>query len=66
MIRYDHRQRYLSAVEVLAAWYKRGDVLCQLGRYEEAILFYDKALEIKPDDPTYRIFRIIAMDKLKQ
>ena len=31
------------------AWYNRGIVLDNLGRFDEAIAFFDKALEIKPD-----------------
>ena len=31
------------------AWYLQGTVLSQLGRHEEAIASYDRALEIKPD-----------------
>ena len=30
-------------------WNERGIALIKLGRYEEAIASYDKALEIKPD-----------------
>ncbi|MEC4816698.1 MAG: tetratricopeptide repeat protein [Scytonema sp. PMC 1069.18] len=32
------------------AWYSRGVLLKNLGRYEEAVATLDKALEIKPDD----------------
>jgi superkiller protein 3 len=31
------------------AWYNRGNSLGNLGRYEEAISSYDKAVEFKPD-----------------
>jgi superkiller protein 3 len=31
------------------AWYNRGISLDNLGRYEEAISSYDKAVEFKPD-----------------
>ena len=31
------------------AWYNRGVALGNLGRYEEAIASYDRAVEIKPD-----------------
>ena len=30
-------------------WFEQGNTLCSLGRLEEAIASYDKALEIKPD-----------------
>jgi tetratricopeptide (TPR) repeat protein len=30
-------------------WFDRGNVLSKLGRYEEAISSYDRAIEIKPD-----------------
>lgn len=33
----------------LFIWYNRGNALDDLGRLEEAIASYDKALEIKPD-----------------
>ena len=32
------------------AWYNRGVALINLGRYEEAIASFDRALQIKPDD----------------
>ena len=32
------------------AWYNRGNSLRNVGRYEEAISSYDKAVEFKPDD----------------
>ncbi|HLO48550.1 MAG TPA: tetratricopeptide repeat protein, partial [Kamptonema sp.] len=32
------------------AWFKRGDALRHLKRYEEALLNYDRALTIQPDD----------------
>ena len=35
----------------LATWGKRGQVLQNLGRYEEAITSYDRALELKPNFP---------------
>ena len=31
------------------AWYNRGIALAKLGRYEEEIASYDRAVEIKPD-----------------
>ncbi|MHC5861094.1 CHAT domain-containing protein, partial [Nostoc sp.] len=33
-----------------SAWYNRGITLRSLGRFEEAIASFDKAIEIKPDD----------------
>ena len=30
-------------------WWLKGNQFCKLGRYEEAITSYDKALELKPD-----------------
>jgi tetratricopeptide (TPR) repeat protein len=32
------------------AWHRKGIVLDNLGRYEEALQVYDKALELKPND----------------
>ena len=32
------------------AWNNKGLALADLGRYEEAIICYDKALEIDPED----------------
>ena len=34
---------------ITEAWYNRGKALGELGRLEEAIASYDKAVEIKPD-----------------
>jgi tetratricopeptide (TPR) repeat protein len=34
------------------AWNNRGNALRNLGRYEDAIASFDKALEFKPDDDT--------------
>lgn len=31
------------------AWYNQGYVLCKLGRYEEAVKCFDKAIEFQPD-----------------
>lgn len=124
MIRYDYRQRYLSAVEVLEviksnkyispptqipnqpdlpqykpgktlipnesetqskpknSWlnrllkpldifkaiefYNQGFKLADLGKYEEAINSYDKALEFEPGDWLAINSRKKAMDKLKR
>lgn len=38
-------------LQEFAAWYNRGIALEILERNEEAILSYDQAIEIKPDDP---------------
>jgi superkiller protein 3 len=43
------------------AWYNRGYALGNLGRLEEAIASYDKALEFKPDDTQHFIIKLAAM-----
>lgn len=45
-------------------WNKRGDALSDLGRYEEAIASYDKALEINSHDDKVWNNRGVALDEL--
>jgi len=45
-------------------WFDRGFELWDLGRYEEAIASYDKALQINPDDDASWYFRGIALGEL--
>ena len=42
------------------AWYNKGIVLDNLGRYEEALQVYDKALELKPNDFDAPCVRIVV------
>ena len=82
MIRYDYRQRYLSAAEVLEAikavknndpdlnnnlvehYKKEGKNLIDLEKYQEAVVSFNKALEIKPDDYQAWYNRGSALDSL--
>ena len=32
-------------------WYHKGQALCSAGNYDRAVVWYDRALEISPDDP---------------
>ncbi|MGL4880390.1 MAG: tetratricopeptide repeat protein, partial [Waterburya sp.] len=33
-----------------SSWYRRGNTLIKLGKFEEAVTSYDLAIEINPDD----------------
>ena len=46
------------------AWYNKGIALDDLGRYEEAIKAYDKAIELKPDYQKAWYNKGIALRKL--
>ncbi|MEH1768995.1 MAG: CHAT domain-containing protein, partial [Nostoc sp.] len=46
------------------AWYNRGITLDKLGRFEEAIASYDRAIEIKPDDDLAWYNRGVVLDNL--
>ena len=48
------------------AWLNRSVALSDLGRYDEAIISYDKAMEIKPDDHQAWHARSHALDKLER
>jgi tetratricopeptide (TPR) repeat protein len=50
--------------KILSAWNNRGIALYDLGRYEEAVASYDKAIEIKPDDEEAWNNRGIALRNL--
>jgi tetratricopeptide (TPR) repeat protein len=45
-------------------WFDRGNELYELGRYEEAIVSYDQAIKINPDNPEYWADRGNALDYL--
>lgn len=79
LVRYDHQQRYQSAVEALealqslqvncpsesnaTAWRERGDYLFQRHHYREAIAAYEKALEIQPTDTQLWYKQGLAFDE---
>ncbi len=46
------------------AWHRKGVALDKLGRYEEALQAYDKALELKPNDFNAWNRKGVALDKL--
>lgn len=46
------------------AWRNRGNTLVELRRYDEAIVSYDQALEIRPDDQVSRHARLLAAEKI--
>ena len=43
-----------------------GSIYCDLGKYEEGIEFYDKAIQIKPDIAAYFVSKAYALEHLKQ
>ena len=49
-----------------AAWNNKGLALYELGRYEEALEAFDKALEIKPDDIISWNAKGLALDNLSR
>jgi tetratricopeptide (TPR) repeat protein len=51
-------------VEEWQEWFKRGNELFELGKYEEAIASYDREIEIKPDKHQAWFNRGSALDKL--
>jgi tetratricopeptide (TPR) repeat protein len=67
MSRYDEAISDLdSAIEIESehkVWILRGLILNESGRYEDAIVSYDRSLELKPDDDT-RQNRKIALNNL--
>ena len=34
-------------------WFDKGVALCRLGKYEKAIFFFDKAIELNPDEANF-------------
>jgi tetratricopeptide (TPR) repeat protein len=44
------------------AWNDKGLCLINLGRYEEAIACYDKALKIDPDDKKAWFYKGVSLD----
>lgn len=48
------------------AWYEKGSALSRLGRYDEALVCYDRALEIEPDLKEARDARAETLRKLNQ
>jgi len=47
-------------------WYNRGITLGNLQQYEEAIAYFDRAIQIKPDLPYAWYCRGLALNKLKR
>ena len=47
------------------AWHNKGLTLFRLGRYEESLAAFGKALEINPNDPVSLKYRDELMKKLK-
>ena len=43
-----------------------GSIYCDLGKYEEGIEFYDKAIQIKPDIAAYFVSKAYALEHFKQ
>lgn len=42
-------------------WYNQGDTLANLGCYEEALVSFNQALEIQPDDHAAWVFRGVVL-----
>ncbi len=58
------RHQDLATAEDHDVWLEKGNELYELGRYEEAIASYDKAIEIKPDDHLVWYNRGVALMNL--
>jgi Flp pilus assembly protein TadD len=49
---------------LVRAWYNMGISLANLGNYKEAIMSYDKALELNPDDAQTIYEKAISLNNL--
>lgn len=59
-------EKYFAQDASAASEYNRGNCLVFLGRYEEAVQRYDRALELRPDFPAAEDNRKIAQLRAKQ
>ena len=66
--RYDQAIRTLDGVDAADSYYNKGNALARLGRYEEAMAAYDKALESKPglEDARYNRELLERLHKQQQ
>ena len=60
---------YTKALEInpkfVEAWFNKGDTLRDLRKYEEAMVCFDKALEVNPSQEQTKRNREIAREKMK-
>lgn len=48
----------------ILAWNNRGDALLRMGRYEEALMSFQKSLAIDPDDVAAQQYRHVVLENL--
>lgn len=67
-----YKQARISLEQVLQQssspnkWYNQGEMLANLGRYEEALVCFDKAVEVQPDDYAAWVFRGVVIIHLNR
>jgi Ca-activated chloride channel homolog len=64
--RYEQAIQTLDGLDAADSYYNKGNALARLGRYEEAMAAYDKALESKPGLEDARYNRELLEQLLKQ
>ena len=61
-----HLKPRRAPADLASAHRERADALAELGRHEEALADYNRALELRPDDPTTLNNRGLSLDDLKR
>ena len=53
-------------VEKINSWYYEGNELCHSERFDDAIKYYDKIIEVNPDSKIALCYKAHALSKLKR
>src|SRR3712207_7730249 len=56
----------LSLHDALPIWHNKGTALGRLGRYEDALAAFDRALALRPDDPNTWHNKGLALERSEE